>query len=99
MTSTHVSLPIELEWRGHTLTFLVEANAYPPVQARLSGPPEDCYPGEPGYIEVTEYYLDDCDTQEFYDYLDEQGTNAAAAIAETAAETAADHAADAKADR
>ena len=43
---------VTIEWMGLTLT--AECDYEPYVPARISGPPEDCYPSEGGYAEITD---------------------------------------------
>lgn len=50
MTSRHSSTTVRIQVEGST--FEVAGNFYPSTPGRYSGPPEDCFPDEPGEFEV-----------------------------------------------
>jgi len=47
------------EDRAVPCVWVVEGEYEPYTPARLSGPPEDCYPAEGGYAEITEGYCEE----------------------------------------
>lgn len=85
-----VTFPVEVEWHGHELTLIIHATVTPPVPGCLYGAPEDCYPDEPGEMEIDRVELEEGYPAAFEEELFEMAQQAATDAVESAREAAAD---------